>query len=144
MSLMYNKSKALCSIYTLHKRIKWRSQHIIKCSLAKHHSTPGCQTVHCRLQPCQTTLVMAACLPLLSIKLPTQRRLLSTVRSHSRCPAMQLQWLKVDKWSCCVWGVVFTPPLPCPSTTPSLVHRRQSCHCQFTAYITVMRQPGLL
>jgi len=59
MSLLYNKSRAPCSVYTLYKQIKRHSRRIIKCRLAKHHShwdhklcTAGCSHVkqHLTLQ----------------------------------------------------------------------------------------------
>jgi len=44
MSVLCNKSTALCSMYTLHRQIKRHSWRIMKRRLAKHHSPPGCQT----------------------------------------------------------------------------------------------------
>jgi len=115
MSLLCSKSRRiLCSVYTLHRRINRRSWRIIKHRLVKHYSPPGCQTVHCRLQPWQTTLVVAACPPLLSIKLHTTLCQQSAHTAGARpCSS--------SNWMCCCYveGVVFTPPLF--SLTPVLL-----------------------
>jgi len=71
-------------MYTLHRQIK-RSRSIVKHTLAKHHSPLLCQTLYCRLQPCYsqaTTLVVAACLPLLRIKLHTDSYTKHTLLTH--------------------------------------------------------------